>query len=327
MRPLLTIPLILLYLFQFVFTSGQTITQTGQETIDINLTDNQKTRIISFPIPFSEIPSVGVALIGLEQTNAGFLNITTTISMVRATDFTLAISSSDSILTAVQISYIATISHRSGIYISTISINTSQSDVSSSTAVYTDRKYSRAIAVPPGLANVTKIPFLQGLVAMNTRVFLEIDQDGSLSCRTWSDTVFYRADVTIIMYDPSNFAISEAQFGPNQYLHTNLGAAPKLTATYNISFANYTQTPALFLGFRYLDMANMYHYSLAQDIVKKDRVFTVNYVADQMTKIYGAIDFAILACSNSAKGCLCGQGYYPSSPGSCSGTTLSNIFL
>ena len=116
--------LILLFIHLLIFVSGQSITQTGQKTINIVDTSGSRTQTITFPQAFSSSPSVGVALTGFQQTNAGGTGISAAVSTVTTTGFTVVVTYSTSLaVTAVQISYIATISAQSGIYISTSSIS------------------------------------------------------------------------------------------------------------------------------------------------------------------------------------------------------------
>ena len=220
---------ILLFIYLLIFVSGQSMTQTGQQTINIVDTSGSRTQTINFPQTFSASPSVGVALTGFQQANAGATGVHATVSTVSTTGFTVVVTYDTTLpITAVQISYIATISAQSGIYISTSSISSSEPDVKTSAG-----EYRRPVTIPAGITTPKILPYIRGFAYQapyNTRLHLYIDTSNNLVYNPWDNSIFLGADVTLIIYDASDFTIWSNNFGPGGDVHSSSSSTPITTS-------------------------------------------------------------------------------------------------
>ena len=330
----LAIPFILTLLCYTAPVHPQLVTQTGQQIIAITDTTGTKNQTINFAQPFSTVPTVGVSLLGIQQTYpGGRIQWGTIVSALAftTTSFNVTITYLTTLqITAVQISYIATISAQSGIYITDLpSVSSSDPDVAPQAASNdgnSNRNFYRSISYPPSLISPTSIVLARGLTQEqddDTRFEADTNASGQIVFTIWATSTFVNAYITLVMWSSSDYTITTADSRQIRHWTDN----PGVVTNFEIDYNQYNATPSLFLGLYRLDMMNTGGFSMQQDLILANQQFQITTSAEFATYWTTYADRGIMFCNTTAKDCFtCPQGYYASALTQCDGNTFISSY-
>ena len=253
----------------FIADCAAPITQTGQlEKIYFNtasplITKDKKVRTdditITFPQAFASVPSVGIALTGVDV-DKGTPSILIAVQTVTTTSLVVRVTANSGVAVyGVQFSYIATLSDRSGIYIATTSINNKDTDLSkisgpqSSSAV---RSATKALNPPSNLKNVKSIAFIRGFDFGNSKnarlTVLTSADSNSIAYQTWLDTTLNSVDTTVLFWSGNDASVSTKLTQTTAGGVQSQGSGDRSEKTV-IDTGAYKSSPQMFLGLYHFD--------------------------------------------------------------------------
>ena len=269
---------------------------------------------VTFNQAFASVPSVGIALTGLDIYRDS-PNLQVVVLTVTTTSFVFRVTANPGVaLYMVQVSYIATLSDRSGIYIVTTNLNKANdadlSKISAPIAATPTRTLIRALTPPSNLKNVKSMAFIRSFefgTGRNLRleVFTSADSN-SINYQTWSDTLLNGVATTILFWSGNDTSITTKSTATtvNGVLAQGSGLRSEKTV---INTGAYTSSMQLFFGIYHFDGIVAGNYRLKQEISGTDSSKTLTSSAWSDTKLYQVVNGFVMSCSTINKAqCLLG---------------------
>ena len=296
------------------------ITQTGQvdkkyvSTSSPLATTGNKVRTdditVTFSKPFASVPSVGIAIIGVDLEKAG-PRMQLAVLSVNAASFVVRVTAVSGVpVYEVQFSYIATLSDKSGIYISTLTLEKStDADLAKISSGSGQRTVTKALNPPANLQNVKSIAFLSTFdfgAGKYGRLSVSTSADSkSVTFTTWADTILLTAGATVVFWSGNDASVGTKLAGTAYAGVLQKGSGDRSQKVAVTTTSVYAGMPEVFFGIYYFDGANSANYRLRQTLSGTANSLAVTYTVWEDTQIYEVRTGFVMACQTVDKGrCL-----------------------
>ena len=260
---------------------------------------------VDFPQAFDVIPSVGVAFLGCDfnQQTPRFQDEVTNITL---TGFTLRIIAPPNVgINLIQFQYIATISSRSGIYITTNSINkANDTDLQAVSAGGNPRTVTRSITPPAGLKNVQSFAFIRQYdftPGQNTRLSVATSGDSkSLTYQFYQESIVNSVSATVLFWNGDDKSITPtiAEI-PKSGRFTQGSGSRNFGVQLDIS--KYSNAPEAFFGLFQYEVYEGSGYRVKEWYSTDQSTATINFQTWYYTKVDWLRSNVLFSCRTSDK--------------------------
>ena len=229
--------------------------------------EQSETVWVSFPSPFSEVPSVGITLSGIDMDDPN-PGVKISVEKVTTEGFYIKIVIFPNVsLYMIQIDWIATISSKSGIYILTLKDDSNSPAFKKlSTTFYTERPIEYTFDYPRAMTNPGVTVGISGFRMNSKNARIKVSPSSveankfKVTVTTWYDTALYYVGATILVYEKDCMhGVFETKSAITGVLHNGSGERmEKFEQSINIKNA------ITWTGISYLDMVTGYNFRLTE---------------------------------------------------------------